>query len=316
MITSPLQKTLCILALALAACAVVSAQGKFLGSREKTPRPKIIGIAGVKILSTDVPRAREFYRSAFLGHVADFDSNECIWCENASGDVAFRLGSGQIVVIAPAPKPAPSNLLASIAFVVSDENEMKGYLGGIKVKFKELSFHPPLNEKYLAVTDPEGHLIYFVAEENNPVQTTGFPRLIHAGFIVKDRAAMDKFYKDVLGFHLYWTGGMKDDASDWVDMQVPDGTDWVEYMLNVDANADQHSRGVMNHFAVGVPSVKQAAETLKASGGTFEEPPQIGRDGKWQLNLYDPDQTRVELMEFNPVEKPCCSSYTGPHPKP
>jgi hypothetical protein len=44
--------------------------------------------------------------------------------------------------------------------------------------------------------------------------------------------------------------------------------------------------------------------------------PQIGRDGKWQLNLYDPDGTRVELMEFAPVEKPCCSEYTGPHPKP
>ncbi len=25
--------------------------------------------------------------------------------------------------------------------------------------------------------------------------------------MVKDRAAMDAFYKDVLGFHLYWQGG-------------------------------------------------------------------------------------------------------------
>jgi hypothetical protein len=32
------------------------------------------------------------------------------------------------------------------------------------------------------------------------------------------------------------------------------------------------------------------------------------------LNLYDPDETRVELMEFAPVEKPCCAEYTGPHP--
>ena len=27
--------------------------------------------------------------------------------------------------------------------------------------------------------------------------------------------------------------------------------------------------------------------------------PQIGRDGKWQFNFYDPDLTRVELMEFS-----------------
>ena len=33
----------------------------------------------------------------------------------------------------------------------------------------------------------------------------------------------------------------------------------------------------------------------------------IGRDGKWQLNLYDPNSTRVELMEPKPVRTPCCS---------
>ncbi len=26
--------------------------------------------------------------------------------------------------------------------------------------------------------------------------------------------------------------------------------------------------------------------------------------------------TRIELMEFTPAQKPCCSEYTGPHPKP
>jgi len=47
------------------------------------------------------------------------------------------------------------------------------------------------------------------------------------------------------------------------------------------------------------------------------EEPQIGRDGKWQLNLYDPDDTRVELMEFTPVEKPAAAptNNTGPHPQ-
>jgi catechol 2,3-dioxygenase-like lactoylglutathione lyase family enzyme len=314
--TTAWQKTLCILASALAACGIVSAQGKFLGSREKTARPKILGIAGVKVLSTDIPRAHEFYRAAFLGHVGSSDEGECMWCEEMPKPTILKLGSGQILEISVAPKPLPANLLYSVSFVVSDEDEMKHYLAENKIKFKEISVQPPLDEKYLAVDDPEGHHIYFVPEEKNPIQSTGFPRIIHAGFIVKDRAAMDKFYKDVLGFHLYWTGGMKDDVSDWVDMQVPDGTDWIEYMLNVEPNADQRLRGIMDHFAVGVPSVKEATETLKANGGTIEEPPQIGRDGKWQLNLYDPDQTRVELMEFTPVEKPCCSSYTGPHPKP
>jgi len=134
--------------------------------------------------------------------------------------------------------------------------------------------------------------------------------------VVKDREAMDKFYRDVLGFRLYWQGGMTDERVDWVSMQVPDGTDWIEYMLNIPADANKHLLGVMNHIALGVPSVQAAAEQLKKNGVKLTEEPKIGRDGKWQLNLYDPDDTRVELMEFTPVEKPCCSEFTGTHPKP
>src|SRR5438034_5243956 len=72
-------------------------------------------------------------------------------------------------------------------------------------------------------------------------------RLIHAGFVVRDRAAEDKFYKDILGFHVYWHGGMKDEESNWVDMQVPDGTDWLEYMLNVPARSEEHTSELQSH---------------------------------------------------------------------
>jgi len=136
------------------------------------------------------------------------------------------------------------------------------------------------------------------------------------GLWLKDREAMDKFYKDALGFHVYWQGGTKEGETNWVDMQVPDGTDWIEYMLKVPADADKRTLGVMNHIALGVLDVRAAANQLEKTGVKLTEQPKIGRDGKWQLNLYDPDQTRVELMEFTPVEKPCCAEYTGPHPKP
>jgi len=39
-----------------------------------------------------------------------------------------------------------------------------------------------------------------------------------------------------------------------------------------------------------------------------------GRDGKVQLNLFDPDLTRVEFMEFKPSGTTCCSPFTGPPP--
>ena len=42
----------------------------------------------------------------------------------------------------------------------------------------------------------------------------------------------------------------------------------------------------------------------------------LGVDGKLQLDLHDPDGTRIEFMEFAPVKTPCCSSYTGSQPNP
>ena len=99
---------------------------------------------------------------------------------------------------------------------------------------------------------------------------------------------------------------MTDDRTDWVDMRVPDGRDWFEYMLNV-KNPSARTLGVMNHVALGVPSVQDGYKTVMGRGLHPEQGPKIGRDGKWQLNLYDPNLTRVELMEPKSVEKPCCS---------
>jgi catechol 2,3-dioxygenase-like lactoylglutathione lyase family enzyme len=175
--------------------------------------------------------------------------------------------------------------------------------------------------------DPEGHHIsvtdaYHIANSEDlkaglpPANPSNPVRIIHAGLIVQNREAIDHFYVDILGFRPYWHGGMKDDETRWVAMQVPDGTDWVEYMLNISANADKHTIGVMNHIALGVVDIHARQKELIASGVQPKEEPKIGRDGKWQLNLYDADQTRIEFMEFKPVEKPCCSEFTGPHPGP
>jgi hypothetical protein len=62
--------------------------------------------------------------------------------------------------------------------------------------------------------------------------------------------------------------------------------------------------------------IKTAKQQLVKNGWKPTEEPKVGRDGKWQLNLYDPDDTRTEFMEFKPAEKPCCSPFTGPHPGP
>jgi hypothetical protein len=75
-------------------------------------------------------------------------------------------------------------------------------------------------------------------------------------------------------------------------------------MLNV-KDPSPRTLGVMNHLALGVPKIGLSFETVVERGYDAEKP-KIGRDGKWQLNLYE-NLTRVELMEPKPVQTPCCS---------
>ena len=126
----------------------------------------------------------------------------------------------------------------------------------------------------------------------------------------------DHFYREILGFRPYWHGGMKDDETDWVSLQVPDGTDWLEYMLNQPrASRPATDRSDESHLVRRRRHEEGAGHAgvawLEDHG---DEHAQMGRDGKWQLNVFDPDLTRIELMEFKPAEKPCCSDFTGPHP--
>jgi len=303
-----MKRTALVLLLSLCSAAMVSS--------DSPKRPRILGICRVTILSTDLPQSLSFYAMTL-----DTKLEPCDWCERMPTRVFF-LNPNQILDLTTAPVPAPENMILTIAFQTDDVPKLRRYLEEQKIQVNNIDHSKPAAGSVLSMNDPEGHRIIFMDKPLTPPIPLGSIssppvsklHIIHAGFVVRDRAATDHFYKDILGFRPYWHGGMKDDETNWVDMQVPDGTDWIEYMLNVPANADEHTLGVMNHIALGVPDIQAAKAQLIKNGWKPGEEPKIGRDGKWQLNLYDPDDTRVELMEFTPVQKPCCSEFTGPHP--
>lgn len=277
-------------------------------------RPKILGVAHIGLRTSDLAAARKFY-TGMLGFQEPFMLDKPK--DEGTGLLLtyFKVNDHQYVEVFPALTDPRQDRLSHISFETDNAEQLRAYLAskGVKVPDKlapgldgNLSFN---------VTDPDGHDVEFVQYMPGSLHERNFgkflpatrisQRIIHLGVTVQDQAAADRFYKDILGFQEIWHGGMKDTETDWVDMRVPDGTDWLEYMLNV-RNPDVRTLGVMHHFALGVPSVKQSYEIVQKRGFHGDKP-QIGRDGKWQLNLYDPDQTRVELMEPKPVEKPCCS---------
>lgn len=275
-----------------------------LMSQTPVERPKIIGVAHIALRTADMKASRNFY-----GHDLGYPS-----IAGRNGEVDFLVNSHQYIEVSPTLKDPQEDRLVNVAFETSDARKLRGYLASKGVAVADAPQPDGMGNLSFSVQDPEGREIEFVQYVHTARAAPGKPiseRIIHVGFVVHDQAAEDRFYKDILGFRETWHGGMNDTDTNWVDMRVPDGKDWLEYMLRV-SNPTPKTRGVMNHLALGVPSVDAAYKTLTSRGMALgNEKPKIGRDGKWQLNLYDPDLTRAELMEPKPVRKPCCSPIQG-----
>jgi len=296
-------KKLAIVLLALAALHISA-------SAQAAPRPHILGIDHVSFYTTAPDGVRKLYADVLgLAAATPVESGEL---------VRYMVGT-QWIGYSPAPDPKATDRMDHVAFTTDNIAVLRKYLIAQGIKVPEIQGRSD-HSLYFTVNDPEGHRIEFVerdqAEAARSPASAVSRHMIHAGFVVYHRDIEDHFYRDILGFRPYWHGGMKDTETDWFALQVPGGTDWLEYMLNQPEHMDLQLTGVMNHISLGVADIKKGQAILESHGWKAhgDEKAQMGKDGKWQLNLYDPDFVRVELMEFKPVQKPCCSDFTGPHP--
>ena len=275
-----------------------------IAAAQPPSRPPIPGVAHIGLRTDDLAAARNFY-----GHMLGFE--EPFTLDKPSGGLLltyFKVNDHQYIEVFPELKSADQDRLYHIAFETTNAQQLRDYLASRGVKVPDALRTGRDGNVSFMIQDPDGHNVEFVQYMPGSLHTTNFGKflgssrmsdhIIHVGVTVQDRAAADHLYRDILGFHETWHGGMKDNRTDWVDMRVPDGTDWLEYMLNVHNPSPK---------TLGVPNVEAAYKTLLQRGMKIDQPPKIGRDGKWQLNLYDPDLTRAELMEPKPVQTPCCS---------
>jgi catechol 2,3-dioxygenase-like lactoylglutathione lyase family enzyme len=273
-------------------------------------RPAITGVAFARFYTTDAAGAQKFYGDT-LGFKR-LQAND-VWTYPVNG-------SQWVEILTSPPPPQPNNRIVAVAFTTRNAAGLQRYLAahGVKPEF-------PLKNGEFGVRDPEGNLVIFVQSGSNklvanapPSPTATSNRIIHVGFIVRDAAKEDAFWRDILGFHPYWHGGMTEQRTDWQSIQVPDGTDWLEYMLNLPPTPSLKQAGVMDHFSLGVTHMADAMAALQKNGceGPNCTNSKVGRDGKVQLNLYDPDLTRVEFMEFAATKEPCCSPLLGKQPGP
>jgi catechol 2,3-dioxygenase-like lactoylglutathione lyase family enzyme len=288
-----------------------------LAAQDPPARPRITGIDHVRIYVSDVNKSREFYTTIIGLTASGFGCDE-----NPHPCFLVNTSPNQQIELQQAPSSTLKDWLAEVAFSTTNALQMQRYLRSRGVSVGSL-LREVNGAQHFEMRDPEGNPLSFIQRASAgvihykaPAEQIG-TRIFHAGFVVRDAALEDRFYRQLLGFRMYWHGGFKDADVDWEEIQVPDGTDWIEYMLNIPANADHSELGVQNHFSLGVTDIKSTYARLTGHGlKPGDDKPEIGRDGKWSFDIYDPDKTRVEFMEFKPAQQPCCHPYEAPHPVP
>jgi len=214
-------------------------------------RAPITGVSHIAVYASDSPRAEHFY-------VHDLGALKRADPENPEG-VRYYFAPAQFVEVLPLPPGAASiNRLDHVAFATADAPALRDYMASSGVVVPGQVEKGSDGSQWFAVSDPEGNRVEFVQPPATPPQIAVNPlssHIIHVGFIIHNRALEDGFYRKLLGFRPYWFGGMRDDTPTWISLQVPDGTDWLEYMVvappdghGIPTGMSAADAGVLDHF--------------------------------------------------------------------
>lgn len=318
-------RSFCTIALA----AILLLAASFALAQDAAPkRPKITGISHVGYFVSDLPKALNFWHD-FLG----FDQEYTLTKKDSQDiRIAFiKINDHQhIELFNEAPTHAP-NMMSHMCFTVDDIEQMRTYLRSKGFDVKPGNGGKTRTGDYaFEIKDPDGMLVEFVQSlpTGSEAQAAGkfmpatriSTSIYHIGFLVGNSEKSIAFYHDILGFTETWRGGANPAELSWINMKVPDGDDYVELMLYKKLPA---TFGTKNHLSLLVPDAQKSVDTLKARPAfktyeTYGKPLEVavGKNGKRQVNIYDPDGTRVEVMESRTVDGKPVPSSTAPAPPP
>ena len=289
-----------ILAVLLAAAAPIAA-----GTADAPARPRILGLSHVALFVKDVDAARAFYKG-YLG----FDEPYSLTSESGGLHLTWiKANDRQSIELFP-EREAGSDRLNHVAVETDDAEALRAYLAAKGIDVPKTVPRGRIGNSNFTIKDPDGHGLEFVQYEPDGwtmrekgkfmPDTRIASRMRHAGISVGDLEASLKFYRDILGFRETWRGSRDGKTLSWVNLEVPDGDDYLELML-YEVLPPPDARGVMHHICLEVPDVPAAWRKVEGrplpKGSKTPTPMRTGTNGKRQINLYDPDGTRVEVME-------------------
>ncbi len=278
-------------AIALTACLC-------LASSQEVKRPRITGVAHIGLMAQDINQSRAFY-TGVLG-----------WQEPYSlknPDIAFfKINDRQYVELVSEDKPA-TDRLTHIALETDDAAGMLKYLASQGVKVPDRVTKDRIGNTSFTVTDPDKHTVEFVQYEPDGWSARekgkfmddcrASTHMSHVGIIVYALEPAMKFYRDILGCQENWRGSSNQKTLSWVNMKVPDGDNWVEFML-YDQFPDLRQLGVLHHIGMEETDVAGSAAIFEASPArkSYTRPVELRGTPPRQFQVYDPDGSRTEIM--------------------
>lgn len=311
-----------ILTLAFAVLASLQLSPQGIRTRQVT-RPHVLGVAHMALFVSDLAKARAFYED-FLGYAEPYSLKR----DDGSDRIAFvKINEDQYLELFAEP-PKKDGHLNHIAFYTDSAEAMRAYLSSQGINVPEKVGKGKIGNSNFNIIDPDGHTVEIVQYEPDSWTRQRIGKympdsrvsthMTHVGVTVGPLARAMKFYQDVLGFQEFWRGSSSGTTLSWVNMRVPDGNDYLEMML-YKTPPDEAQMGVKNHVCLVVPDVEKAVAMLEARPAYKNYGKKIeiktGVNGKRQANLFDPDGTRVELMEPDRAKGKPVPSSTAPPPQ-
>lgn len=287
-------------------------------------RPKITGVAHAAFFVKNIDQARAFYKD-FLGYAEPYSLKK-----NNSDELALtyiKINDRQVIEIFP-ERDAGSDRLYHFAIETDDAEGMRQYLASKGVKVPEKTPAGRTGNLNYFVTDPNGIICEIVQYTPNGRTIQNFGKdmpytrisdhMSHVGIMVANLDSAMKFYHDILGFKEIWRGSSNGTMLSWVNMKAPEGDDYIEFML-FEKEPLTDRKGTMNHICLVVDDVAASGKILQSrklpEGFRIPTEMKTGINRKRQINYYDGDGTRVEIMEPKTIDGLPVPSSNAPAPK-
>jgi lactoylglutathione lyase len=295
-----------------------------LFAADEIKRPRILGLSHAAFYVTDLAKARAFYEG-FLGYAEPFTLPR----KNGAELVWIKINDHQSIELFPGSEVSPAaDRLYHIALETDDAEGMRLYLKSRGVAVPDKTGVGKIGNKNYFIKDPNGIIVEIVQympdgwtmrEQGKFLPATRIStHMPHVGVLVGQLDASMKFYGDILGMTEIWRGGGGKQLS-WVNLRVPDGTDYIEFMLYNKAPT-RETMLTKHHICLEVEDAAKAGAILASrplpAGCKPPDPMKTGVNGKRQINYFDPDGTRVEIMEPHTFDGKPVPSSTNPPPPP